>query len=383
MQMPKNEIYEMLMGLTKVEIDFYRRILGCDVRSNLKKSDMAMGVALYIEHDSEQWLRRFPTWELDLLTDLLKQTPGQWSEPKYQPLPSILEALHLVYVDVTEDNQVRYMLSEVMHDSIQKGLSKAVAYTEMRKFRIFEEYMFGALNLFGLVPLTFMYSMFSRISSTFGKDKDDEIEWTINSCKFVLDSIFLKFYHMKVGDTAYFFHPAIQQEYSLYKAMVQKNIEEYKKFSDTEIYEAGRTYPYISTCQGKPFCQALIKELKKLKFEGEDLNIVYRELYTSAQEMPNELMGMISAMANDRLTSMAQLQGLVSAVMEFSNNIPRWELKGYSSHEVFEKYEKPKLKPLPSQPFNPMNFAPKNIGRNDPCPCGSGKKYKNCHGKMS
>lgn len=20
-------------------------------------------------------------------------------------------------------------------------------------------------------------------------------------------------------------------------------------------------------------------------------------------------------------------------------------------------------------------------GRNDPCPCGSGKKYKNCHGK--
>ncbi|MGI6210965.1 MAG: SEC-C metal-binding domain-containing protein [Anaerovoracaceae bacterium] len=25
--------------------------------------------------------------------------------------------------------------------------------------------------------------------------------------------------------------------------------------------------------------------------------------------------------------------------------------------------------------------APKKIGRNDPCPCGSGKKYKNCCGK--
>jgi uncharacterized protein len=24
--------------------------------------------------------------------------------------------------------------------------------------------------------------------------------------------------------------------------------------------------------------------------------------------------------------------------------------------------------------------APK-VGRNDPCPCGSGKKYKQCHGK--
>jgi preprotein translocase subunit SecA len=28
----------------------------------------------------------------------------------------------------------------------------------------------------------------------------------------------------------------------------------------------------------------------------------------------------------------------------------------------------------------PVKAAPK-IGRNDPCPCGSGKKYKHCHGK--
>ncbi|WP_415164049.1 SEC-C metal-binding domain-containing protein, partial [Ottowia sp.] len=23
------------------------------------------------------------------------------------------------------------------------------------------------------------------------------------------------------------------------------------------------------------------------------------------------------------------------------------------------------------------------VGRNDPCPCGSGKKYKQCHGALS
>jgi preprotein translocase subunit SecA len=23
------------------------------------------------------------------------------------------------------------------------------------------------------------------------------------------------------------------------------------------------------------------------------------------------------------------------------------------------------------------------VGRNEPCPCGSGKKYKNCHGKLA
>ena len=34
----------------------------------------------------------------------------------------------------------------------------------------------------------------------------------------------------------------------------------------------------------------------------------------------------------------------------------------------------------PQRPTAPIVSGPK-IGRNDPCPCGSGKKYKQCHGK--
>jgi preprotein translocase subunit SecA len=33
-----------------------------------------------------------------------------------------------------------------------------------------------------------------------------------------------------------------------------------------------------------------------------------------------------------------------------------------------------------AQPFR--RFSQK-IGRNDPCPCGSGKKYKQCHGRLA
>jgi preprotein translocase subunit SecA len=36
--------------------------------------------------------------------------------------------------------------------------------------------------------------------------------------------------------------------------------------------------------------------------------------------------------------------------------------------------------PKPAQPIE--RHTPK-VGRNDPCPCGSGKKYKHCHGKLS
>ena len=44
--------------------------------------------------------------------------------------------------------------------------------------------------------------------------------------------------------------------------------------------------------------------------------------------------------------------------------------------------------PVPSAPSKPVTYRKAdssdpyvNVGRNDPCPCGSGKKFKNCHGK--
>jgi preprotein translocase subunit SecA len=36
--------------------------------------------------------------------------------------------------------------------------------------------------------------------------------------------------------------------------------------------------------------------------------------------------------------------------------------------------EKPKQQPV---------RVTQKVGRNEPCPCGSGKKYKHCHGKLS
>src|SRR5690554_3904526 len=36
--------------------------------------------------------------------------------------------------------------------------------------------------------------------------------------------------------------------------------------------------------------------------------------------------------------------------------------------------------PKPQQKLEPIRVE-KKVGRNDPCPCGSGKKFKNCHGK--
>ena len=90
---------------------------------------------------------------------------------------------------------------------------------------------------------------------------------------------------------------------------------------------------------------------------------------------------------NDRgisFNDMDQANEVMQLVMELSNNIRIWENNGYTPQEIFEKFEKPNLRPLPDKPydFNATNVIDmktrKKIGRNDLCPCGSGKKYKKC-----
>ena len=42
--------------------------------------------------------------------------------------------------------------------------------------------------------------------------------------------------------------------------------------------------------------------------------------------------------------------------------------------------QNPNQAPQPPQKTQPVRVEQK-VGRNEPCPCGSGKKYKKCHGR--
>ena len=73
-----------------------------------------------------------------------------------------------------------------------------------------------------------------------------------------------------------------------------------------------------------------------------------------------------------------------------------WKISSYSA-PASEAPKEPEAPPsalpsLPKPPLAPLRLGPAvqpvgkpsgpgmDVGRNDPCPCGSGKKYKKCHG---
>ena len=83
------------------------------------------------------------------------------------------------------------------------------------------------------------------------------------------------------------------------------------------------------------------------------------------------------------------------AMMQSSNSIDGGQLPGTIQPQQPKPKEDEKPKPfdpgregpkliLPgSNPTPPRRAVPQNIGRNDPCVCGSGKKYKQCCGRMA
>jgi preprotein translocase subunit SecA len=53
---------------------------------------------------------------------------------------------------------------------------------------------------------------------------------------------------------------------------------------------------------------------------------------------------------------------------------------GGEGGEVYPQGQRPPVGPQQRAPMEPVRVE-KQTGRNEPCPCGSGKKYKNCHGR--
>ena len=66
-----------------------------------------------------------------------------------------------------------------------------------------------------------------------------------------------------------------------------------------------------------------------------------------------------------------------SQLAQFTNEAPIQKKEALVESRDENAVEEQNAKQKPKA--QPIRVEPK-IGRNDPCPCGSGKKYKNCHG---
>jgi len=71
----------------------------------------------------------------------------------------------------------------------------------------------------------------------------------------------------------------------------------------------------------------------------------------------------------------SEMKAFIDIIMGMKNNTRLWANKGHTPNELAALYGVPSLL-YPSKPS-----GKRKVGRNEPCPCGSGKKYKKCCGR--
>lgn len=201
----------------------------------------------------------------------------------------------------------------------------------------------------------------------------------------------------------------------IYKEQRSRSDVDYHKFSKSKLLKAGEPDFKDENPAFRRFAHFLLDHYKMAENEAKEIayecqQIIQRDLGTS---------GLVSFLETRiEFPAFEFMQLVTRELVYLSNHTRRWILKGHTPDEL-SSVNTESLSPYPTLPFDapllpvekPYALAPslahqkngvmtgqptqptktasnivdmrtrQKIGRNDPCPCGSGKKFKQCCGK--
>ena len=267
----------------------------------------------------------------------------------------ISESMGYLYSEEIANDKILFVIPEEIKALYKKVMDGGFAKIKERSDLI-HSYAEAAVNLYGIIPQEELLEIFNSQN----EEKTD------------IDEMFEVFLR-NIGTTANY---CLWEEYivnnefeeddfigveHLAKRIVGKpryvpDKAEFLEYSDYDYYEVTEQYSALN--------RFLAEELKLSIFELDD--ILDEVHYSIVSEMPiGETINVYYAYGIE--PNEKQLRELIRLTVELSNNTRLWCNNGHTPNEIGLLYRNSRQKE-------------RKVGRNDPCPCGSGKKYKKCCG---
>ncbi|WP_099304296.1 SEC-C metal-binding domain-containing protein [Bacillus sp. Marseille-P3800] len=349
---------ESLQRLTKDQLDAIRKSLNVQRASQLKKNELIDVLNEVIPKSVPVLFEKLDQPKYDILKMAALSDHGMSDRDLELDLKPLMKR-GILFPGSFNGTEIWYMPEEMKTAfneeesfAIQQKIQRNTEWVQLTKGLL---YHYGVLSTSKLFELLEGLEVFDFLSEGFDLleilDLDSEMLGDFNS------------------DHQYFWDEIVGDVGELIGRVKEREDLDYRLFSKEQLIQASVPMYY----EVSPPMQELFSVIKR-DYEldnDEQLDDIGFDLINFSHE--NLGVDGIMLFLKDRLEFPSRKHEIEyeKLVKEIFNNTPNWELKGHTPNEL-----------NPSKPnTNVISLTTgRKVGRNDPCPCGSGKKFKKCCG---
>lgn len=360
-----NRLPEILSRMSKAQCYSLASDMNLPGRSKWNKADLEMGLATHLVQletiqdtlllaDDEEW---------NEMLSFLDQPIKQGNDVDLEHCQHFLR-FGLLFSFLDEDELTFAMPVEIGEVLNQLNLSELNRIR--RRCQLVHQYCSAATNLYGALKLAELIDIYHSHNQETMAEEDwyglIDVQLKRHPNYGWLRGYLVSDYYLNFPEELDELLDEIQN-----KPAYRPPKEEFLKYADLGYFEMTpqlrrlRTYLLNQLCKDPQLVDDLIDDI---------------QLACSMEEAIENMLDEFTR-RGIRFKSENQLDQLLRMLVEVYNHTRLWTNRGHTPHEMMAISGKAKdLKPLHS----PIMIGDK-VGRNEPCPCGSGKKYKRCCGK--
>ncbi len=366
-------LFDAINGLSKDEMDRIRKSFDFKNLSSLKKAELALALVRLIPLNFEKVIYTLDQSRYDFVKLIIKNSGVIPDKGISVSNAEALMGFSIIFPGLYDYKKVLFMPTELINIFSQiDGIElENIVQRNTEWIRLTH----GLLYYYGVMDA---WLVKDKVKQLTGQEVD--ILEFMNVMSFACD-----FYgQAQVSPYGYQDDRVLNAKKIVEEHRMRPGID-YYPFTKKQLLKAGDPGYVDKTPEMNSFISFL---LKHYRLSAEDKNEIALQLINmiNIDSKPTLIIQYLESWLE--FPSFEFVQQLTAKIMELYNDTRQWVLKGHTPNELFQE-ERKYLKPLPSEPFTMVQPDSKvidlstrtKVGRNDPCPCGSGKKYKKCCGK--
>ena len=375
-------LFEVMLHTVEDDLIANAEILGFNQHGEMegmKTYEMRKYLAKQVLANPKQVLDHLSNEDLVLFQQLVDAGPGM--SAVYISNGSLPPCVTLDLINCQHDldeGKVFYTMTDDLREAVSPYIHTVYDEFETR-FRLhIENLVLGVLNIYGCLTERQLKSL---LKEHIGLEDDGTgvLEHiypqsaAIQLCCLGFDEDF--------GEPLYVSPFVVSVDEILASRKEHPEIKDLKHFDKELVKEAGM----MPTPDIPNPMSAEIEHLLKTKagFTEQEAILMEFSIWLLIQQEEN-----VSDVIQELLESDDRLESVLPQLSDYMNHCPRWEFCGYCPDDLFRMggglSGKPHISMGPNGGEDAMSYAnPFKVGRNDPCPCGSGKKYKDCCGRAN